>query len=435
MTLDRERWIQLAKANAEVIRAEVTKVKAHLEDKEHIHFAEFWAQAREITSMFKTFKPLEVEERENLWAEFHTLCEETRSLQEDHRVQTKRASKKKRATIEALVKQASALVNVEEVEQPDLDKAQGFLNEALQLMKTGPAPKAPSGEGGEYDSDGADDLDASRLVRADREACWKAWVEVREAVKALRKSRRSEVARSFREEAGEVLAAAQEDDPHEVQEQVKTMQKDLRTSPMSNGEREKVRTILRAAWQKASERIGEEKQEKKRKHQDWVGRMKQHLVRWETTALKNDLVLGRIRGEIQDLETRIESSNDDAQSEKMRGWIREKQERIGKLEAAGSELEEKIRVVRGKLGKDAPEPITELPPEAMEPASPPPRRSSKRKPEPSRRPSQPPPSAGLNLGEVLAQTLLKEDEAPPSGVSLGELLSEKLGAAVGADDN
>ncbi len=434
MTLDRERWIQLAKANAEVIRAEVTKIKAYLEDKEHIHFAEFWAQAREITSMFKTFKPLEVEERETLWAEFHALCEETRSLQEDHRVRTKRASKKKKAAIDGLVQEASALLAVEEGD-PDLDKAQGLLNQALELMKAGAASEASPDEEGGDNSDGSEDLNDIRLVRADRESCWKRWVEVREAVKSLRKSRRSEVARSFRQEADEILAAAQEDDPHEVQEQVKGMQKDLRTSPMSNGEREKIRTILRAAWQKASERIGEEKQEKRRKHQDWIERMKQHLVRWETTALKNDLVLGRIRGEIQDLESRIEASSDGAQSDKMRGWIKEKQARIGKLESAGSELEEKIRVVRGKLGKEAPAPITELPPEALEPPPPPPRRSSRKKPESARRPSQPPPSAGLNLGEVLAQTLLKDDEAPRSGVSLGELLSEKLGAAAGADEN
>ncbi len=434
MTLDRERWIQLAKANAEVIRAEVTKIKAYLEDKEHIHFAEFWAQAREITSMFKTFKPLEVEEREALWTEFHALCEETRSLQEDHRVESKRASKKKKAAIDALVKEASALLTPEEGD-PDLDKAQGLLNQALELMKAGPAPEATSGEQSGEDSDDCGDLNAIRLVRADREACWKQWVEVREAVKGLRKSRRSEVARSFRQEADDILAAAQEDDPHEVQEQVKAMQKDLRTSPMSNGEREKIRTILRAAWQKASERIGQEKQEKKQKHHDWIDRMREHLARWETTALKNDLVLGRIRGEIQDLESRVEASNDDSQAEKMRGWIREKQARIAKLESAGSELEEKIRVVRGKLGKDAPEPITELPPEALEPPAPPPKRSARRKSEAPRKPSQPPPSPGLNLGEVLAQTLLKDDEAPRSGVSLGELLSEKLGAAAGADEN
>jgi hypothetical protein len=158
------------------------------------------------------------------------------------------------------------------------------------------------------------------------------------------------------------------------------------------------------------------------------------LVRWETTVLKNDVVHGRIRSEIVDLEERVEASRDEAQNEKMLGWIREKGERLEKLETAKAELEEKIRVVRSKLGKDAPEPITELPPEAFEAPPTPPRRPRK-KAEAPRRPSHPPPSPGLNLGEVLAQTLLKDDETPRSGVSLGELLSEKLGAAVGADDS
>ncbi len=438
MSLDRERWIQLAKANAEVIRAEVTRIKARLEDRDHIHFAEFWAQARDITSMFKTFKPLEVEEREHLWAEFHALCEATRSLQEDHRIRTKRASKRKKAAVEALIQEASAIVQGEDGDR-DLDRAQAILNKALDLMKASPAkeklPAAvpesaePSAESPEED----EDIDAIRLIRSDREACWKQWVEVREAVKVLRKAMRSEVAKTVKEEASEILTAAEQDDPHDVQNRVKTMQQELKTSPLSNNEREKVREMLRIAWEKASDRIGDEKQEKKRKHQEWAERMKEHLVRWETTVLKNDVVHGRIRSEIVDLEERVEASRDEAQNEKMLGWIREKGERLEKLEAAKAELEEKVRVVRSKLGKDAPEPITELPPEAFEAPPPPPRRPRK-KAEAPRRPS-PPPCPGLNLGEVLAQTLLKDDEQRPSGVSLGELLSEKLGAAVGADES
>jgi hypothetical protein len=433
MSLDRERWIQLAKANAEVIRAEVTRIKTRLENKDHIHFAEFWAEAREITSMFKTFKPLEVEEREKLWTEFHALCEETRSLQEDHRIRTKRASKRKKAAVEVLIQEASAIVQGED-EDKDLDKAQAILNKALDLMKTRPAKGQPPAAVPESEEPSEEDVDGIRLIRSDREACWKQWVEVRETVKALRKALRSEVAKTAREEASEILTAAEQDDPHEVQNRVKAMQQELKTSPLSNNEREKVRAMLRNAWEKASDRIGEEKQEKKRKHQEWAERMKEHLVRWETTVLKNDVVHGRIRSEIVELEERVEASGDEAQNEKMLGWIREKGERLEKLEAAKAELEEKIRVVRSKLGKDAPEPITELPPEVLE-APPPPSRRPRKRAEAPRKPSQPPPSPGLNLGEVLAQTLLKDDETPRSGVSLGELLSEKLGAAVGADDS
>ena len=433
MSLDRERWIQLAKANAEVIRAEVTRIKTRLENKDHIHFAEFWAEAREITSMFKTFKPLEVEEREKLWTEFHALCEETRSLQEDHRIRTKRASKRKKAAVEVLIQEASAIVQGED-EDKDLDKAQAILNKALDLMKTRPAKGQPPAAVPESEEPSEEDVDGIRLIRSDREACWKQWVEVRETVKALRKALRSEVAKTAREEASEILTAAEQDDPHEVQNRVKAMQQELKTSPLSNNEREKVRAMLRNAWEKASDRIGEEKQEKKRKHQEWAERMKEHLVRWETTVLKNDVVHGRIRSEIVELEERVEASGDEAQNEKMLGWIREKGERLEKLEAAKAELEEKIRVVRSKLGKDAPEPITELPPEVLE-APPPPSRRPRKRAEAPRKPSQPPPSPGLNLGEVLAQTLLKDDETPRSGVSLGELLSEKLGAAVGVDDS
>ena len=97
--LDREQWTQLAKANAEVIRGEMDKLKGLLKGEPPILFAEFWAQAREITSMFKSFKPLEAETRETLWAEFHEVCEATHKLQEGDRSRRREASTQCRETI------------------------------------------------------------------------------------------------------------------------------------------------------------------------------------------------------------------------------------------------------------------------------------------------------------------------------------------------
>ncbi len=392
--LDRERWLQIAHANAEVIRAEIEKLRAHIQAEAPVSFAEFWAHAREITSMFKTFKPLEAKDREALWSDFHGFCEATRAFQEGERAKIREASAKKRAHIEAAIEAAKACLSPD-CPEAELDRAQALLNDALNLMKTNPAAGAgPVDEGGGSAPEGL----GARLVREDREACWAKWVEVREAIKARRKEARGKILSALKERAEALLAQAEGEDPHGVQTAIRTFQTEVKESSLSPAEKERVRGVLRAAWRKSSERIEVLKVERKQKHQEWLDRMVEHITRWETAFHKNQELKGKIESEIADLERRLGASRDSAGAEKLRGWVEEKRKRLAGVEATGKELSEKIRTVRAKMGKDAPPPIQ--PPEPKPAAERPPRRERS-----EARPSTPPPSAGLNLGDVLSEKL------------------------------
>ncbi len=137
MTLDREQWIHLAKANEEVLHADLDRLRGLLTDSARTGFAEFWAQARDIASKFKTFKPLEVEARETLWADYRALCDATRALQDGERVQLAEASKAKRAQVEKALDEAEEAVTAAQTPQ-ELSRAQALLDRTLNQIKTHP---------------------------------------------------------------------------------------------------------------------------------------------------------------------------------------------------------------------------------------------------------------------------------------------------------
>lgn len=396
--LDRERWLQLARANAEVIRSEIVKLKEHLAREPRPSFAEFWAHAREVTSMFKTFRPMEAKEREALWAEFHAFCEATRTLQEGERQKVREESRQKRALIEEKIAKAQACLSPEAAEEA-LARAQAHLSEALNLMKTHPAAGGPSDEQAQADTLQRPPMDA-RLIREDREACWSRWVEVREAVKARRREIRNQVLGGLKAKAEGFLETAGGDDPHGVQAAIRAFQGEVKEAPLPPSDKERIRTILRAAWKRASERIEALKEERRQKHAEWLGRMTEHLARWETALYKNEDLLAKIRLEVEDLERRIQGARESSSAERFKGWLEEKRKRLAGVEATHAELSEKIRSVRAKMGKDAPPPVPR-----PEPEEPPARRPRRERERVEAKPASPPPSAGLNLGDLLQEKL------------------------------
>ena len=353
-TLDRERWTQLAKANAEVIRGEIERLKATVDSGDQPSYAEFWAQAREVSEKFKSFKPMEVEERETLWSDFRALCEATRSRQEDGRAKLRNESRQLREQLEKAIEQASALLEAAQSSQ-DLGSVQTLLNEVLDAMKTRPRKPALAAEG---DEEGSTPEQRPQLLREDREACWSAWLAVRERLKDRRQQARSRAIGEFVARAEELLERSERDEPMEIQRLIRELQQELKGARLTQGQRDKLRDILRSAWTKCSERIAETREERKKAHEEWIERMTQHLARWETTIIKNRRLLARIQAEIDSLHERSERSGDPDQSSKFSAWIKEKQERYLAIEETTKTLEEKVASVRAKMGKKAPEPVT-----------------------------------------------------------------------------
>lgn len=67
---------QQAMANTRMIEVELHSLASTRRDvRTNHHFGAFWEQARHITELFKTLKPLRREDRERLWTEFSALCE------------------------------------------------------------------------------------------------------------------------------------------------------------------------------------------------------------------------------------------------------------------------------------------------------------------------------------------------------------------------
>ena len=138
MALDRDQWLHLAKANAEVISSELERLRTLLTDESRGGYAEFWAQARDVAEKFKTFKPLEVETREALWSEYRGICDATRALQDSERIHKTEASKAKRAEMEEALEKAAAAVEAAQTPQ-EYSRAAALVNQLLEQLRLKPA--------------------------------------------------------------------------------------------------------------------------------------------------------------------------------------------------------------------------------------------------------------------------------------------------------
>jgi hypothetical protein len=514
MTLDREQWLHLARANAEILRADIEGLRGLITDGAGLSYAEFWAQARDLATKFKTFKPLEVEARETLWAEYRATCEATRALQDSERVHLHDDSRAVREHIEAELAKVLGMVEAATTVQ-ELSKAQSLLDRVLNQMKTrrrqepkkeaaeaahpavaepAVAPAEPAAHPAEPEhapeaeaveaetaeaaglfhpeeaagelAEGQDQAAVAEalaseaapteepaaeaeapqveapaaaaaapapaqeparpqlvLLRSDREACWAIWTKVREDLRAKRAAMRRELLEGILTGAQELQAASENDEPKAVQEKIRAAQAVLKESGLLPSEQDAVRNVLRTAWKRCSERIESTRTERQKAHKEWVERMSTHISRWEKQILRNQITAVQIQAEVADLESQAAGTHDEDKSSRLRRWIDGKRARLTELEVSSKEMEEKVHSVRVKMGKEAPEPITELTEEEIAALqqvrqSPPPERDRERRPRPSRddrggrgsrerddRPKEPPTHPGLNLGELLAPHL------------------------------
>lgn len=419
MTLDRERWLQLAQANAEVIRVDIERLRSLITDATHVNYVEFWAQSREISFKFKTFKPMEVEEREALWADFRSTCEATRALQDSERAHHAEVSKAKRKEVEALIAEASALAEAATTPE-EIARAQSALSKTLDAMKTRPRHPRDHEHAGEAEAPPKDEQDVP-MLRSDREACWSKWVRIRDGLKAKRNGVRKEHLAEVKGRAQQLAEASETEDPRTVQERIREAQSELKASGLTLAEQEAVRLVLRAAWKRASERIQTLRDERKKQHTEWLARMIEHLSRWETQILKDKVLAAQIQGEIAELEEQAAKEGDAERSGRTRRWIDGKRARLTQIEILSGELQEKINSVRSKMGKEAPAPITELSEEEMAAVT-----ARAAQPRPERPPREASAKGPRRVTQGRDETV-RVKETPHPGLNLGEVLAKRLG--------
>ena len=235
-----KKWVQEARPNASAIDREIENLRYdHLDSNApflttRYHYREFWSHAKEILEMFKTLKPLLREDRERLWSMYSNICKESKNRQADERIESGR----NREIVESLI--TDAYHQAEGVsDREELDKAKSMQSETLRIMKE------------------------RRLLRKDREHCWKYWREVHEKIFWRRRELWESNFLYAKEESGSCLSTAYYGDPYEALEEIKGVQRAMHGVYMSRDQRREIYDILSDAWNKATSRISEIKEEKK----------------------------------------------------------------------------------------------------------------------------------------------------------------------------
>lgn len=194
-------------------------------------------------------------------------------------------------------------------------------------------------------------LKERRLFREDREALWKYWKETNEKIFWKRHEIQESNFLHAKDEASRALNTAYYGDPYEALEEVKEVQRSLRGVYMNRDQRHELHEILSDAWNKAISRIGEIKEEKRRKYEEWRERMEGLIERWESNIEKAEEYISRLEEQIDRLEDEEANARTDEYAERVRGWIEEKEEKISEVREQIKQWEEKIYSVKGKLDK------------------------------------------------------------------------------------
>lgn len=81
--LEKNEWIEQAKANARILEDEIQKLSSGHWDWLERQYKDFWSHAKQISKLFKELKPLKKEDRERLWSNFNYICEDIKRKQNE----------------------------------------------------------------------------------------------------------------------------------------------------------------------------------------------------------------------------------------------------------------------------------------------------------------------------------------------------------------
>ena len=333
MSINHDKWNELAKSNASAIGHEIESLKNGHWNLFKRQYREFWTHAKEISGMFKTMKPLLREDRERLWAKFNSICEEAKRTQEREKESRRIDSKQKRELVESKIKEAYYQAKGAR-SSSDLSQAKSLLNEALQWMK--------NGWGGFNVASQLVSLSEGKLTREDRDQCWEKWKEANEVIKFRRQELWESNYNYFRSKASDALNTAHYGDPREAKSKVKDVHLKMKGTQMSKSQFQEIHDLLDDAWQKAKSRLQE-------KHEEWRDRTEGHIERWSDLIQKNEGVIFGIENDIDRCKEEERNARSSEHADRVRGWIEEKYQKINDIRATNRELEEKISSAKSKI--------------------------------------------------------------------------------------
>ena len=343
MQIDREQRSTQCAANAEKLEQAIQALRTQHGEwlSGRVNYREFWEHSKAVAEMFRIIKPLESDDRARLWAD---LRDEMRRRQNAEHEARKSVSEQRRSAIMDCIHEAGHCI----AGAPDLDylrRADDLLDRAQQMMKGGWDHLG----GGFQTALHEMVVNDGRLTREDREFCWEQLQDAWRRLKGRKEDLRQQAYEHGQRLAATAHNAAQYSDPYDALETIKQCQSEVKGLRMGKDRSEIVWRSLQDAWDHATARIREHKEEKRRRHEEWVARMHENTGRWEALIEKNEGVIERLRDQIADCEEKLAGARTSDYAAMVQGWIDEKEDKIRDIQSTNRELEARIHDVQSKL--------------------------------------------------------------------------------------
>jgi len=187
------------------------------------------------------------------------------------------------------------------------------------------------------------------LLKADRDALWEYWKQANQEIINRRQQLQQSSYLNARERASSCLSPAYYGDPYEALDKIKDVQNYMRGMYMHKDQWQDIRSTLDDAWSKARSRIGEIKEQKRAKYEDWRRRMEDHMDRWEGNIGRAEDAISKIEDNIDKLEDMAANAKTSEFEDRVQGWIRENYEKINDIKRSIRTWEDKIHSAKGRL--------------------------------------------------------------------------------------
>lgn len=318
-----------AKENLEQLRAEIRALDTgHVKDGVR-NYKEFFEHAKTIGALFKSLKPLPHAEREQLWLEFSTLCDDVRAVQNSEREEQKLASLELRGKLEA------QLVEMQQA-GPNAKYADDF-NKLAEQLKTIREEFSGTKE------------KQSPLIPKDREALWKLWKTADDAIWAQRKAVREENYAAGKEHMQVCAELAATGDPFDCHKKIKDLRPWQRGAELAREQRDEIRKSLDLSWEAAAARIEAGRAERKKQYEQWTERTSGLLEEWEEKLAKMRDFRVKLEEQIARLNDMETNARTDEFADQVAGWRKEKEDKLADVDKNLIALAEKIDSVKKRL--------------------------------------------------------------------------------------
>ena len=324
---------ELAKQQAEHIEREIESLRSGHRDLYERRYREFFQHAKQISELFKESRAVPHLDRRRLWELFSSLCENVRRDEERDKESRAGESRVKRGPIESNIREAHSWGKAAR-SISELRNGEELLAKAAEQMK--------DGWGGFTWTTELTTLTQGRLTKADRDELWAQWRAAKQEIRA-RREYLSNLNYEHMRDLAEGCLSLTHADPREAKKKVQEAQAEMKQHPLEKEQYSEIRHMLDRAWATASETA-------KQKHDEWRERMERHVEHWMELTEKNEEIIRRLEGQIEECEALEATAKTDEFAQRVRGWVEEKLDKIRDIRESIRELEDKIESVKKKLG-------------------------------------------------------------------------------------